>query len=158
MKLKAQIGAFLALTAGLLAFASIAVAAGPQTSFRDANERAGALSSAQASIPTYADAHARSQVGQALSPNDAVAYFEAAERAAAGVARVNAGQPIGHVDEFTGTKLAVGSSHVSTGVSVDDGFDWSAAAIGASTTLMLALLTGASLILTRRSRGRFATH
>ena len=138
MKLKSQISTILALTAGMLALATTAVAAEPQASYRDANERAGAAPTAQTSISNGADAHARSQTASA-TPSTSGQYLDAAERAAAGATHANAGQPVGHVDVFVGSKTPVGSSSVST-----RSFDWSAAAIGASSTLMLALFIGAT--------------
>ena len=82
MTIKTQISTILALTAGMLALATTAAAAGPQTSYRDANERAGAAPNAQTSIPNAADAHARSQTAPA-TPNASAQHLDVIERAAA---------------------------------------------------------------------------
>jgi hypothetical protein len=152
MNVKARI-ATTVLLLGLttLALASSAVAAGPQGSYRDANERAGAAAALPAQVSAYSDANSRSQAVQATSPAGAAAYLDAAERAAAD-ARVTPGQVVGHVDVFEGTKTPVGPADV-TPVAISDGFDWGAAAIGASSMFMVALLVGAALIFTRRPHG-----
>lgn len=152
MKSKTRIGATVALATGLLALASTAVAAGPQASYRDANERGGPMGSVQTSVADYGDAHERSQVIRATSPAS-VGYLDAAERATAGQ-RVNSAHLLGHVDVFERGEPVTGPAPGSTGVDVESGFAWSAAAIGASSALMLVLLFGASMILVRHSRGR----
>src|SRR5262245_15679434 len=85
MNAKARIATTALLGLTTLALASSAVAAGPQGSYRDANERAAAARPASASA--YSDANSRSQPVHATSPAGAAAALDVVERiaAAAGV-------------------------------------------------------------------------
>jgi hypothetical protein len=133
MNIRTRIATTVALAAGLLALASPAGAATPQ----DANERAGAAVSVPGAVSGYTDANGRSAIGTGRGAG-ADSYLDAAGRAAA----------------FAGVDEAPTGSSIVSG----DGFDWSAAAIGASSGLVLALLLGGGLIFARRYRSGPIAH
>lgn len=143
MNIKTRIATTVALAAGLLTLVSTAVAAGPQAGFSDANERSVIAPSVPTLISDSVDAHQRSHVVGSAATTGAAGALGATLRLAPP-------RLVGHVDVF---EPVTGQPTHSTSASIDSGFDWSAAAIGASSTLLLALLIGASVGIARRSHG-----
>jgi hypothetical protein len=138
MKLKAQMTTIAALTVSALALAGTATG-------QDAHERGKAVSG-QAAI-AYFDANERATLAKSPGEN-AIEYFRANEMATLGSAGSTA--LVGYVDGPQRIELLTQP----TGFEVADGsgFDWSSAAVGASSALMLALLIGVSLVTVRRLR------
>jgi hypothetical protein len=132
MNFTTRIATTVVLAAGLLALASPALAGVSQ----DAHERTVVTANGPA-VSSYTDASGRSSIG-AGTASGFDSYLDAAGRAAAG-ARLD--------DAATASSTVIG-----------DGFDWSAAAIGASTGLVLAALLGATLFFARRLRGGPIAH
>jgi hypothetical protein len=132
MEIKTRIGVAVVAAAGLLAFAATSV---------------------RGSAADVGDAHERSQVVRAGSPAYG-GYLDAVERATIGQ-RVGSAHLRGQVDAFERDEPLTAPAPRSTPVSVTSGFAWDAAAIGASSVVVLVLLLlGASMILIRRSRDR----
>ncbi len=127
MKVKTRIAAVLVLAIAAVTLLVPAARAGPGTPGIDANDRA----HFGKSLATTAMQDAHQRVGIVSQPRTLVAV-DAHERLGARV-----------------------STPAPTRSSVDDaGFDWGAAAIGASSGLVFALLIGASLLTARRYRHR----
>ena len=133
MKLQKQIKTAAALALSALAVAGPAAAGTPLDSYRDGPERHSALTSAEA----------------------AIAYFYANERSQGPVASKAL---VGYVDGPERGALLRSTTPVSVGLGSDDGgFDWGAAAVGATSVLMFGLLIGGSLSV-KHFRGGRLTH
>lgn len=133
MKLTGQIGTLVAVAVGALALAASAAAGGPLSDYRDGPERGGTVMNAQTSVAGYLDANERVRAAQPVTSTLVAEYRDAFERA----------QPPS--ETFPVATISVSDA---------SGFDWGSAAVGASSAILLALLVGASLIVTRHSRGR----
>ena len=131
MNLKRQIGMLVALTAGSLALAAPALGASPDR-MRDAHDRA-------------------------VAPGDAaVAYFRANE-----LATLPASSRVQTFREYLDGPERGGASQTGSSDIVaipGDGFDWRAAAIGASSALMLFLVAVVGVVVARHSRARPLVH
>jgi hypothetical protein len=108
---------------------------------------------AQTSISGYLDANERSRPVSAELSTGVGGYLDAGERSRAAQSVVPA-QLIGYVDAFERGRPVPQSSPISAGPIADSGFEWGAAAVGASSALMLAFLIGASLLTARHFRSR----
>jgi hypothetical protein len=126
MKAKTHVVAGLTLAAAAFALLVPVAQAGPGARGIDAHERSSAAK--LVATTTMEDAHQR--MGVVSEPRTLVG-IDAHER----------------LGRQVGTPAPTGSSIA------DNAFDWGAAAIGASSALVLALLIGASLITARRYRG-----
>jgi hypothetical protein len=140
MNLKKQLTAVAALAVSALAIAGTATA-------QDAHERSAAVS-VQTAI-AYFDANERATL--AKSPGvHAIEYFRANERATIGQSGGN--RLTAYIDGAQRSEPLVGPSDKTVVTGEGAGFDWSSAAVGASSALMLALLIGVSLLTVRRVR------
>ena len=146
MNLKRQI-----TTTAVLAVSALAIA-GTATG-QDAHERSKAVSGPAAI--EYFDANERATL--AKSPGETtIAYFRANERATIGQSGPS-GALAGYLDGAQRSEpLTPGPVRIDS--TDKSGFDWSSAAVGASSALMLALLIGVSLVTVRRFRARPLAH
>ena len=171
MKIKTQIVTIAALASGVLALAGPAAAGGSLSGYRDAHERGGALTPAQAAVASF---YANERGGAMTPAQAAVAFFYANERSTmtqsggpAAIDFFNANErstmaesagpaAIAYFDANERATMTQPDAAPLTEVRVSDtsGFDWGTAALGASSAVILALLIGVSLILARHSRGR----
>ena len=134
--------------------ATMTQSAGPSAiDFFNANERSTMAESAGPAAIVYFDANERATMTQSAGPS-AIGFFRANERAT--MTQPVSTNHVSYVDGGERGSRPLANTSPLTDVEVSDtsGFDWSAAAIGASSTLLLALLIGASLIVVRHSRGR----
>jgi hypothetical protein len=155
MKLQRQIKTAAALAFSALAVASPAVAGSPFNGYRDAHERGAAATSGEAAI-AYFIASERSTLAQP-SGESAIKYFHENERATLAQSATT-GVLAGYVDGPERGQPVRAISAI-TQISADDsGFDWGTAVVGASSTLMLALLIGVGLLTARRFRGGPVPH
>ncbi|HET9460611.1 MAG: hypothetical protein ACRDOF_04160 [Gaiellaceae bacterium] len=152
MKLQKQIKTAAALALSALAVAGPAAAGTPLDSYRDGPERHSALTSAEAAIAYF---RANERATAATSGDAAIAYFYANERSQGPVASEAL---VGYVDGPERGALLRSTTPVSVGLGSDDGgFDWGAAAVGATSVLMFGLLIGGSLSV-KHFRGGRLTH
>lgn len=130
VKVRDQIRVASALAVSALVIAGSAGAGSQLGDYRDAPERAAAASGLEA-----------------------IAYPDAIERAIL-VQSATTGMPAEYVDSHERGAPVVGTSAVPGKFdNGDSGFDWSAALVGASSALMLAVLIGVSLMVVRGTRG-----
>lgn len=151
MKLRSRISMSVALATGVLAVVSTA-AAGGVAGYRDAGERGSLSPTIQTSISGYVDANERSRPFQP-APTVVSRYLDASERSQAGQNVVPA-HLIGYVDAAERGRPVPQTSPILATPNADSGFEWGAAAVGASSALMLAFLVGASLLTVRQFRNR----
>jgi hypothetical protein len=140
MNLKKQITAVGALAVSALAIAGTAAA-------QDAHER-GAGISGQAAIE-YFDANERATLAKSPGVN-AIEYFRANELAT--LVQSGGNRLTAYVDGAQRSEPLAGPRDEMVVSGEGAGFDWSSAAVGASSALMLALLIGVSLVTVRRVR------
>jgi len=151
MKLQKQIKTAAALAFSALAVAGPVAAGSPLNGYRDAHERGAAATSGEAAI-AYFVASERSTLAQP-SGEAAIKYFNENERASVAQSATT-GVLAGYLDGPERGAPPVGTTLISQRTADEGGgFDWSAAALGASFALMFALLIGVSLLTARHVRG-----
>lgn len=156
MKLQRQIKTAAALAVSTLAVAGPAAAGSPLNGYRDAHERGAAATSGEAAI-AYFVANERSTLVQPARES-AIKYFRANERASLAQSATTGGL-LGYVDgPERGQPVQAISPIAEIRADDNNGFDWGAAVVGASSALMLALLIGVSLLTARRFRGGPVPH
>ena len=154
MKLKSQLKMAAVLAGSALAVAGPAAAGTPLDSYRDGPERHSAVTSAEAAV-AYFRANERSTLAQP-SGEAAIKYFYANERSQGPVVSEAL---VGYVDGPERGAPLRSTTPVSVGLGSDDGgFDWGAAAVGATSVFMFGLLIGGSLLTVRHFRGGPLTH
>lgn len=140
MNLKRHITATAVLAVSALAIAGTATG-------QDAHERSAAVSG-QAAIE-YFDANERATLAKSPGVN-AIEYFRANELAT--LVQSGGNRLAAYTDGAQRSKPLAGPRDTTVATSEGAGFDWSSAAVGASSALMLALLIGVSLLSVRRFR------